>query len=117
MHIWCYNIKNFCMKHSKKWGVHSFQIDGQAFTSSYVNFENKGKKYDFNAIKVLVLVWQTQKGDPKPIIDDGVWLSTNCYLQNDYIWQLNNLYVNSLHADGITSISIHFVIHKTGDGN
>ena len=35
MHIWCYNIKNNCMKHSKQWGVHSFQIDGQAFTSSY----------------------------------------------------------------------------------
>ena len=35
MHLWCYNINNYCMKHSKKWGVHSFQIDGQAFTSSY----------------------------------------------------------------------------------
>ena len=35
MHIWCYNIKNYCMKHSKNWGVHGFQIDGQAFTSSY----------------------------------------------------------------------------------
>ena len=35
MHISCYNIKNYCMKHSKKWGVHSFQIDRQAFTSSY----------------------------------------------------------------------------------
>ena len=37
MHIWCYNIKNYCMKHIKKWGGHSFQIDGQAFTSSYLN--------------------------------------------------------------------------------
>ena len=35
MHIWCYNIKNYYMKHSQNWGVYSFQIDGQAFTSSY----------------------------------------------------------------------------------
>ena len=35
MQIWCYNIKNYYMKQSKKWGFHSFQIDGQAFTSSY----------------------------------------------------------------------------------
>ena len=35
MHLWCYNIKNYYMKHSKKWDVHCFQIDGQAFTSLY----------------------------------------------------------------------------------
>ena len=35
MHIWRYNIKNYYMKHSQNWGVHRFQIDGQAFTSSY----------------------------------------------------------------------------------
>ena len=36
MHIWCYNTKNYCIKHTKKWDVKSFQIDGQAFTSSYL---------------------------------------------------------------------------------
>ena len=43
MHICCYNIKNYCMKHSKEWGVHSFQIDGQAFTSSYANSGHWGR--------------------------------------------------------------------------
>ena len=37
MQILQYNIKNCYMKHSQNWGVHRFQIDGQAFTSSYVN--------------------------------------------------------------------------------
>ena len=36
MHIWCYNIKNCYMKHSQNWSVYSFQIDAQAFTSSYL---------------------------------------------------------------------------------
>ena len=49
MHIWCYNIKNYCMKHSKKWGVHSFQIDGQAFTSSYT-FMNLEAKHNFKQV-------------------------------------------------------------------
>ena len=35
MHILCYNIKKYYMKYSQNWGVHSYQIDGQAFTSSY----------------------------------------------------------------------------------
>ena len=37
MHIWHYNIKNYYMKQSQDWGVHRFQIDGQAFTLSYVS--------------------------------------------------------------------------------
>ena len=48
MHIWCYNIKKYCMKHGKKWGVHSFQIDGQAFTSSYSTQECKDTNSDKN---------------------------------------------------------------------
>ena len=43
MLIWCYNIKNYCMKHSEKWGVHSFQNYGQAFTSSYAGGCNDNK--------------------------------------------------------------------------
>ena len=42
MHIWCYNIKHYYMKHSQNWGVHSFQIDGQASTSSYLKDHIKG---------------------------------------------------------------------------
>ena len=34
MHIWCYNIKKYYIKHSQNWDVYSFQIDGQAFISS-----------------------------------------------------------------------------------
>ena len=41
------------MKHSKKWGVHSFQIDGQAFTSSYE--ENVNLYEDFFCAPVLAL--------------------------------------------------------------
>ena len=36
MHIWCYNIKNYYMKYIQNWGVYSFQVDCQAFTSSYL---------------------------------------------------------------------------------
>ena len=39
MHIWCYNIKNYNMKYSQNWGVHSFQIDSQAFTSFYLRMD------------------------------------------------------------------------------
>ena len=43
MHIWCCNIKNYYIKHSQNKKYDRFQIDGQAFTSSYINMNLNGR--------------------------------------------------------------------------
>ena len=50
MHIWCCNIKNYEIKYSQNKRYDRFQIDGQAFTSSYMN----GKEKEIRRLQYLL---------------------------------------------------------------